>query len=274
MEWSARLDAACTQLAQLEAERISGFSSEKSESLTEAQRVTRRLITRMRVAVAIERKRRGPQRRPLRQTKARSRATGRRVRASRTSRGSPGRQAEVIGPIWEHRSLAAPIEIEAGAEIPTRAVRHDLAVVMTPDCDLLWDFEARFETDDARAGYSPESPSIDGLAVAVPHVLLCEAYAYDDARTRVKESRLFKLIEVNRDERYHHFPTALIGEGGQSLNDLYLDFKKPLAVPTSQLYDGVRLGGVSRVAWIPPVWRHDLIHRFYGFMSRVATPAP
>lgn len=183
------------------------------------------------------------------------------------------RQGELIGPLWEHRSLLPPTELDEGHEVPTASVRHELAVVMTPDCDLLWDFAARFKSEDAQTALDPEDPAIETAAVAVPHVLLCEAYAEEDARGRVAESRLWKLLQQNRDERYHHYAESEVGDTGERIADVYIDFKKILAVPTTQLYAGVRSGEVARRARVPPVYRHDLIHRFYGYLSRVAVPA-
>ena len=52
----------------------------------------------------------------------------------------------------------------------------------------------------------------------------------------------------------------------------YLDFKKVTALPTNALYEGVLSGKTERVALIPEYYIHDLIHRFYGFLSRVALP--
>ncbi|HEV8573566.1 MAG TPA: hypothetical protein VGR43_02555 [Dehalococcoidia bacterium] len=146
---------------------------------------------------------------------------------------------------------------------------------MTPDCDLIWDFAARFPTPEVREAYGPEDPNIEIQTVAVPHVLLCEAYVEADARGRVQESKLWKLLQQNRDERYHHFPSALIGEeeGATRFEDVYVDFKKLLAIPTTQMYEGIKSGALLRIAWIPPVYRHDLIQRFYSYLARVAVPA-
>jgi hypothetical protein len=86
----------------------------------------------------------------------------------------------------------------------------------------------------------------------------------------------FRRIKQNQDERYHHFPEAPIGErdGGAGFPNLYLDFKKTLALPTLQLYEGIRDGGVTRRAVVPPIFLHDLVHRFFGYLSRVALPVP
>jgi hypothetical protein len=53
---------------------------------------------------------------------------------------------------------------------------------------------------------------------------------------------------------------------------MFLDFKKPLAISTRQLYEGLRTGEVERLGWLQMVYRHDLIHRFFSFQSRIASP--
>jgi hypothetical protein len=185
----------------------------------------------------------------------------------------PLRQGELLGPLWEHRPLVPPIEVEDGTNVQVFSVHHRLMVVMTPDCDLIWDFQARFETEEARAALEPESDALDTAVAGLPHVLLCDSYPRADIKERL-DSKLFKLASSNRDERYHYFAEAEIGEGsGERWEEVYLDFKKPLALPTRQLYEGIKSKAVRRIAWIPLVYRHDLIHRFFGFQSRIATPA-
>ena len=61
-------------------------------------------------------------------------------------------------------------------------------------------------------------------------------------------------------------------EARPALPDLFLDFKKALALPTALLYQVAQEGTVERVAIVPPIYLHDLIHRFYNFLSRVAVP--
>jgi hypothetical protein len=71
--------------------------------------------------------------------------------------------------------------------------------------------------------------------------------------------------------RYHYFPRAAVGEG-HDLPEAYVDFKKGFAVSTESLYDGVRAGGVRRIAVVPPVHLHDLVQRYHAFHSRVGLP--
>jgi hypothetical protein len=49
-----------------------------------------------------------------------------------------------------------------------------------------------------------------------------------------------------------------------------MDFRKVLAVPTGFLYEGIRGGGVQRLAVVPAFHIHDIVHRYHGYHSRVA----
>ena len=77
--------------------------------------------------------------------------------------------------------------------------------------------------------------------------------------------------EKNQDERYQHLTASAVGEpGALALHDLYADFKKVFSISTDRLYEGLLNGGITRVAILHEANTHDVIHRFYGFLSRVA----
>jgi len=151
-------------------------------------------------------------------------------------------------------------------------------MVMVQDCDLLWDFQARFPTDEAQEVYEPEAEDIDAHKNCVSRTTLCDVFRHEELRDRVPGADVWRRIKQNQDERYHHFEPANIscpqGDERDPLPDLYLDFKKTLALPTRQLYQGLRSGDVSRTAVVPPIFWHDLAHRFFGYLSRVALPVP
>ncbi|HSC20546.1 MAG TPA: hypothetical protein VLC07_02355 [Solirubrobacterales bacterium] len=181
------------------------------------------------------------------------------------------RQGEILGPIWDHRALVPPTELPKGQQVAIASSPHPLRVVLSPDCDLLWDFEARFELPDPDRN-GDEEP-FEQNPDAVTQVLLCDLFSHAQMRARFKGMReQWRRVDQNQDERYHRLDAAPVAESDLSLQRLYLDFKKVTSVPTAALYEGILLGDVKRVALIPDVWIHDLIHRFYGFLSRVAVP--
>jgi len=140
---------------------------------------------------------------------------------------------------------------------------------MTPDCDLLTDFNRRLEGDLAHNAI-------------LHHVLLCDIFKEDEIRSRVAPGRdIWKSITGNQNERYHYLPAGKIGDdiyqdcGSEALMalyqlpPLYLDFKRTFTIPTSAVYGAIDGRETRRVALLTGEYLYDLIHRLYSFLSRV-----
>ncbi len=192
----------------------------------------------------------------------------------------PIRQGELIGPLWEHQPTSPPIELAAETPIDYISIRHNLLFVLSQDCDLLWDFQARFPDNAAQADYGPEAADFDAHPSCVSHVVMCDAFTEEQIRPRTGGSDIWKRIKGNQDKRYHHLDASEVNvpepspDVTDALPDLYLDFKKVVALPTRQLYAGLSDLTVKRIAVAPPIYLHDVIHRFAGYHSRVALPQP
>ena len=174
-----------------------------------------------------------------------------------------------MGEVWENRLDNPPIQIAEGQDIAHRSIHHPRIMVMTPDCDLLWDYEQRLQSDDAQ----DQSPSERDHPRLVPQVLFCELYVEGEIRQRAGGSDIWRRIRRNQDERYHHLQSAPVdGAEGVTQPEFYLDFKKILTLPTIGIYRALDESQVSRLGIMPPVFLHDLMHRFYSFMGRVGVP--
>lgn len=189
-------------------------------------------------------------------------------------------QGEILADIWEYRPVRGAVQIPADEPAEVQPISHQLVIVMSPLCDLEWDYQARFGEATAVAvtdasSEASEPPPVERVHPRlIPHVLLCEVYQETDIRDRPSlNANLWNRITQNQDERYHHLEPGPVGEPSvRDLPDLYLDFKKAFALPTEALYMGLDAGSARRVAVVPPVYIHDLMHRFYGFLSRVGIP--
>lgn len=183
----------------------------------------------------------------------------------------PLRQGEIVGPLWEHRTVYPPSAIRHASQVGVQSIPHALVIVLSPDCDLIWDHEIRFDCDP---GGPPPDLDIEEHPRAVTHLLLAELFSRDELRRRfTNEPDVWKRVTKNQDERYHRFRASEVGEGsGFVLNDLFVDFKKAFSLPVDRVYEGVLSQMVHRVAVLQEVHVHDLIHRFYGFLSRIAVP--
>ena len=183
----------------------------------------------------------------------------------------PLSQGEILAEVWEHRSLSAASSVgeEQGTEI--ESLLHPRVIVMTADCDLEQDFNTRFSSE--RPSESSDIVRHDYRHPALlPHILLCDMYEEQDIRTRLPMgSEVWRRIRQNQNERYHHLHG--VSQGGREIPpDLYLDFKKAFALPTESVYMAVQADAVARMGIMPPIYIHDLMHRFYGFLSRVGLP--
>lgn len=184
----------------------------------------------------------------------------------------PFLQGELIADIYEHRPLYPPIAAPEGTQIDYRPIHHRLMVVMNPICDLDWDFKARFPGGQLK---EIDLAEVDDLPPLVPHILLCDAYERAQIQSHLTGEDLWRRIRGNQVERYHYFPATPIGEPQVAeLPDLYFDFKKTIALSCAGLYEALRRNGIKRIAIVPPIYVHDLMHRFYGFWSRVGLPTP
>lgn len=177
------------------------------------------------------------------------------------------RQGEILDGLWEHRVSVATGTSDS---MPIQSISHARVVVLTADCDLEWDYKARQQYDPNGDG---GLEAIESASATIPWVVLCDLHLTEDMRQRVAGSDIWKRVVRNQDERYHILPAAQIGEPSVGeLPSLVMDFKKAFSIPTSAIYQAIEGGEAKRIAIVPPIFVHDLMHRFFGFLSRVGTP--
>jgi hypothetical protein len=105
---------------------------------------------------------------------------------------------------------------------------HEHAIILTQDCDLLWDFEARANGNDS---------DLNGVLVhqVDPAVAALSKLSGSDLRRRVKQ---------NRDERYHFLeaiqPSADLLRLG--MQEMVVDFKKYFTLPPDEIYRQCAIG--------------------------------
>lgn len=187
------------------------------------------------------------------------------------SSDGPLRQGEVLSGVWRHEVDAPASALEEGAGASILSRDHARMVVLSAECDLLWDFQARF-AEESRTEYGPEREGIDEEGACLAHVLLVDAFEKEDIRDRVPGSDVWRRVARNQDERYHCLAAAEVAGTGDGLPELFLDFKRAWGVPTRGLYRALSAGALGRLGVVPPIHVHDLMHRFYAFLSRVGVP--
>lgn len=178
------------------------------------------------------------------------------------------RQGEILSGIIEHRAVicAQPLEER---NVPVESIPHHLAVILSADCDLEQDFNTRFLRKSLADG--SQSTSVDESDHHLfPYIAVCDLFPPSHVRGRFNHKELWKRVVQNQDERYHHFVDQ--GCNIQSLSDVYIDFKKAFALPIMAVYRSIIDKQVQRVALVPEIYLHDLMHRYYSFLSRIAVP--
>lgn len=178
-------------------------------------------------------------------------------------------QGEILADIQEHRPLtASPVN-----PVPTVAFPRPFSIILSSICDLQQDFTERFRRDEATRELLRADPRLDHPRL-LTYVLLCELFP--KARVHEQEGmnrRIRDRIDSDQDERYHMLRVPDTHQVPiDALRESVIDFKKCFAVPTSSLYASLADGHMRRVAVLPGPYIQDLMHRFFGYLSRVGVP--
>ena len=181
-------------------------------------------------------------------------------------RGERLRQGEILSGIQEFKPEHPGEPISLGSLEPTfTPVNHPLAIVITPDCDLLTDFLAR------------QSPVQEIFSARLlQHIHCCDLYEKKEIRDSYSlNSNLWRRVTQNQNERYHRIPSGKVADQDDLEHPaLYMDFKRMFTMPTEFLYGCLATWEVERLGIIPPIWIHDLIQRYFAFHSRIGVPDP
>ena len=152
-------------------------------------------------------------------------------------------------------------------------ISYPYTIVINPACDLEQDFkQARFLEMPAHIS---EIQDYDDKEMThwIPHIILLQASDKEiEIKARIAQFELWNQVKKNEHKRYHIFEKSIIEGEDNEVATLYIDFKKPIALPATSIYEGIRIGKIRRLAVIPPPYIYDLIQRFNSFFSRVGLP--
>ena len=173
-------------------------------------------------------------------------------------------QGELLEDIWEHRAALPFMEFTGNEVVSFDSIHHALMMVMTAVCDLEQDYNVR-----NRGEVDERDPGI------VPHVLLCEVFSSEGGalwgRPGLESRQDRRRVFQNQNERYYYLPPSKTTDEHE-IPGIVLDFKKSLALPTHLIYAGLQPNGIRRLGVLPPIYVHDVIQRYYSYLSRVGTP--
>jgi hypothetical protein len=175
------------------------------------------------------------------------------------SQGGPLRQGEILSDLIETRTVSG----SKGQAPQVDLVSHPYVVVLSQDCDLDLDFQAR---------NSPEAVSHPDDKL-LPSVLLCQATSATDLRSHLSDSQIWKQITQNKNKRYQYLRSvpAEVDALGTGIFDLGIDFKRYFATSTEHVYLQLQ-GPAKRRSKLQSPYLEHLSSRFAYFLSRVALP--
>jgi hypothetical protein len=169
----------------------------------------------------------------------------------------PLRQSEILTGLVQVRLDLTVDAAEGGLEI----VDHPYVVVLSQDCDLTQDFEAK----------TNGSAGSDKL---LPSILFCEAVVAQNIRANIQNKHLWRKVVNNKDERYQVLQSVSADEDqlGQGLPALGVDFKRFFTIPRDEVYFRLKAEAKRRCYMSSPYMEH-LSARFAYYQCRVALPA-
>ena len=166
------------------------------------------------------------------------------------------RQGEILSDLRRYRVELATLTSDNPTLIE---VLYPFVVVLTQDCDV-----------------TQQSVPNPGSNPPLPCVLLAEVTTATQLRGQKDiNSDAWKRITQNREERYH-FLEAVMAEddaANQGLEELALDFKRYLAVPTDELYALIGAGRAHLRCVLNRPYMEHLCHRFGSYLGRIALPS-
>jgi len=171
----------------------------------------------------------------------------------------PLRQGEILSDIIQLRLDVAGLASFPGVQdaLPIIRVVHPLAVVISQDCDLDWDYKWRIAQKGGKE---------------VPSVLLCETVEAQQLPN--VDTGIWKRIKINKEERYQFFERVPNEHDAvqQGLPEMAVDFKRCFSIPTDELYLQLKSQAKRRCLLVSPYLEH-FSQRVFCFHARVGLPA-
>jgi len=159
--------------------------------------------------------------------------------------------------------------VEKGGYVEISRITFPLVVVLTQDCDLVWDFKFRYGRP--RAKVKTQDKLLLSVLVAplynAEFVYLGEHLSELDIQMQTidKGRSPGKNLRKNQNPRYHYvkFPEDM------SIVTSVIDFKHYFSVNIHYLKREKKRDFVCR---LPPLYREDLSQRFASFLARIGLP--
>jgi hypothetical protein len=151
-------------------------------------------------------------------------------------------------------------------DLKADVVEHRFAIILSQDCDLEQDFDAR----SSRGEGEPASAERERKQLSC--ILFCDAIPVDELRARINDKRVWDFAFKNKNERFQFLRPVKPEEdalGAGILSGLGLDFKRYFSLPVEDVYAQVEKLKNRRTVLMTPYAEH-LSVRFFEYQFRIA----
>ena len=176
-------------------------------------------------------------------------------------------QGEILSPLPQTKlALTSLPQTDVSSEAgnaPTVTVEYDehpLVIVLSQDCDLEQDYKAR---------------ATGGRGVLF-NILLCDVHQSEELHVKLKaeenkSSNEWRKIKENLDQRFHFLRGIAVDEDAEGIGfqNLAIDFRRYFSIPTSELYERLKLKMTLKRCRLQTPYAEHLANRFHGFQMRV-----
>jgi hypothetical protein len=173
------------------------------------------------------------------------------------------RQGEILTGVIQFQPISNLLSPEL-EKTQFQPIIHNYAIIISQDCDLDWDYQARQNKDK--------------LHKLINSVIFCEVYTAQEIRfdkiLNINSSE-WNLVKSNRHQQYHFFEKVpnnceLIQAG---LPELTVDFKKVFGIDAEFLYHQISKNITKRRTILQSPYLEHFSHRYHDYHGRIALPA-
>lgn len=180
------------------------------------------------------------------------------------SQDGPLRQGEILSDL----KVVVPVPGSVFGNLKADIVEHRYAVILSQDCDLIQDHDARSnEQQDETAEAAQERERRKLMSV-----YFCDAIPIDELKSRIRDKRVYDFASKNKNERYQFLRAVRPEEDarGQGIpSGLGLDFKRYFCLTVDDVYAQAKQLNNRRAVLQTPYAEH-LSVRFFHYQARIA----
>ena len=181
--------------------------------------------------------------------------------------GEALRQGELLSFVVE-TNIKPGFQYRDSPAVEFDSIEHELAIVLSQDCDLSTDHLMRTLIKNAEEGQDTSKFEAKKLSRA----LLCEVDLASTVKTN--DSGSWDRISKNNDPRFHFLQKCAQDEDAQreGLDSLIVNFKQPFTVTIDDLLMRILQGETKRRFCMQSPYFEHVSDRFAHYLARVGLP--